>query len=235
MKFLAIIPAREGSRRVKNKNIRNFQNKPLIFWTIKEAKKSKFINKIIVSTDSNKIKDISLKFGAEVPFLRPKIISSNNADTHSVILHTLNFLKSKELYIPDYVILLQPTSPLRNINHIDASIKKITKDKKADSLVSVNSLENNLHPSNLMKLNSKYLSAFMNKKKIINTMNCNDIYHRNGAAIYITKYPNIKEYILGGNIIHYKMDEIFSVDINTEKDFLKAEAFYKLIKKGILF
>ena len=95
MKVLGIIPARSGSKGILNKNIVNFNNKPLIYWTIKEALNSK-ISKLIVSTDSQKYKKISLSYGAEVPFIRPKEISKDTSKTIDLVIHAINFYKKKK-------------------------------------------------------------------------------------------------------------------------------------------
>ena len=95
MKILAVIPARGGSKGLINKNIRNLCGHPLIAWTIKNAKKSKFIKKVIVSTDSKKISGISKKYGASVPFIRPKKYATDKANDFVVLKHALNFFKNK--------------------------------------------------------------------------------------------------------------------------------------------
>tara|TARA_B100000989_G_C19387534_1_gene404277 strand:- start:41 stop:442 length:402 start_codon:yes stop_codon:yes gene_type:complete len=113
-KILALVPARKGSKSIKNKNLKLFKKKPLIAWTLINALKSKFIDNIVVSTDSLKIKKISEKYGADVPFMRSKNLASDKAETVSVVMHLLN---NVEKY--DYLILLQPTSPLRSSQDID--------------------------------------------------------------------------------------------------------------------
>lgn len=113
MKILAIIPARKGSKGLKDKNIKDFCGKPLICWTIQSAIKCKFIDKVIVSTDSKKIKDISIKYGAEVPFFRPKKYSDDKAKTLDAVNYTVKKLEKDKSYFADYIVTLQPTSPLR--------------------------------------------------------------------------------------------------------------------------
>ena len=135
-KILAIIPARGGSKGIRRKNLQKLSGKPLIVHTIIAAKKTKSINKIIVSTDDKEIGKISKNNGAEVPFLRPKQISKDTSSTIEVIKHALKFLQENQSYVPDIIILLQPTSPLRNHNDIDKSLKKFKKTK-ANSLISV--------------------------------------------------------------------------------------------------
>ena len=129
MNILAIIPARGGSKGIPHKNIQNLAGKPLIAYTIIAAKKSKLIDKIVVSTDDKKIAKISEACGIEVPFLRPKNISKDNSSTIEVVKHTLEFLRTNQDYIPDMIIVLQPTSPLRTTRLIDNAIKILRRTK----------------------------------------------------------------------------------------------------------
>lgn len=126
MKIVAIIPARAGSTSIKNKNLIKIKNKPLISFPIIAAKKSKLINRVIVSTDSIRIKKVALKYGAEVPFLRPKKISGFLSKDIEYLKHCIKWLK-KEKYFPDLIILLRPTTPFREIRVIDDAIKLIKK------------------------------------------------------------------------------------------------------------
>ena len=114
-KILAIIPCRSGSKGVKNKNIRKIFGKPLIYYSIFFALQCKFIDRVIVSTDSKKYKKISENFGAEVPFLRPKNISKDDSLDIDLFKHTINWLKKNENYEPNLIVHLRPTSPLRKI------------------------------------------------------------------------------------------------------------------------
>ena len=104
--MIAIIPARGGSKRIKNKNIKKFLNKPIIYWSIKTAIDSRIFDKIIVSTDNKRIKKIAEKYGAEVPFLRPKKLSNDFATTRDVIKHTMNFLNKKNK-VDDFCCIFQ--------------------------------------------------------------------------------------------------------------------------------
>ena len=119
LKILAIIPARGGSKGIPLKNIKKLNKLPLVAHTIQDAKNSKQINRIIVSTDNKKIAEISRKYGAETPFLRPKSFSKNSSSTLDVVQHTIQFLKKVENYTPDIVTILLPTSPFRNSTLID--------------------------------------------------------------------------------------------------------------------
>ncbi|KAB2946572.1 MAG: acylneuraminate cytidylyltransferase [Candidatus Methanoperedens nitroreducens] len=136
-KIIAIIPARGGSKGLPGKNIRSLAGKPLIAWTIDKAKKSKYIDKVIVSTEDNEIAEISRKYGAEVPVLRPEELAKDDSPTIDAIMHIINWFESKEEYF-DIIILLEPTSPLRKENDIDNAVELFIENiDHAGSLVSV--------------------------------------------------------------------------------------------------
>ena len=122
IKILGLICARSGSKGIKNKNIKIFNSKPLIYWTIKSAKKISLINKIYVSTDSKKIMSIANKFGAETPFLRPKKLAQDNSPEILSWRHALNFFYGKYKYLPNALVILPITSPTREINDVKKSI-----------------------------------------------------------------------------------------------------------------
>ena len=232
MKILCIIPARSGSKGVKNKNIKLMLGKPLIYYTIKEALNCKKIDRVIVSTDCEEIKKISIKYGAEVPFIRPKAISGDKTPMKPVIKHTLEKLKIKEKYKPYLIMILQPTSPLRNVMHIEKAIELISL-YDSDSLVSVTEIPHSMSPFSAMKLNkSGYLKPL---KKINENQNIRQIkpiyYARNGAAIYIFYNYVLEDQnsIYGKKLIPLFMKKEESIDIDDEQDFEIAE--YLLGKK----
>ena len=135
-KILGLIPARAGSKGVPHKNVANVAGKPLIAWTIQAAQGAKGLDRLIVSTDSQTIADIAVAFGAEVPFLRPAEYARDDTPAAPPVLHALEWLEKNEQYRPDFVMLLQPTSPLRATFDIDAAIALLDKTG-ADSVVSV--------------------------------------------------------------------------------------------------
>lgn len=219
-KILAIITARGNSKRLPGKNIKPFLGKPLIAWTIKEAKRSKYIDRVIVSTDSGKIAQISKKYGAEAPFMRPKRIASDTADSNSVIMHALSWIKKNEENSPyDYFILLQPTSPLRKAKHINEAIIKIIDHPRADALVSVYEATN---MSVLGRIGAKgYLKHIRSK--------CNRKLFVINGAIYISKAAFFIEYrdFYKRNCLSFIMDKKDSVDIDTLADWNYAEYLAK--------
>ena len=127
-KILAIIPARAGSKRIPGKNYKKFNGEPVIINTIKKLKKSKLFDRIIVSTDSKKIAKISKKYGAEVPFVRPKLLSNDHISITSVISHTVKFL-IKEGYNFDYVCCVYAPNPFLKISDLKKGLTKIRSKK----------------------------------------------------------------------------------------------------------
>ncbi len=215
--FLCFIPARAGSKSIKDKNIQVFNNKPLIYWTIHKAKKSKCFSKVIVSTDSLKIKKISENYGAEVPFLRPKKISGNKSSTIDAVNHALKFFYQKKMKFK-YIVLLQPTSPLRSVEDIQKSIKKIKSSSKATSLVSVCKVDDN-HPARMYYKDKNFLTTHKLSEKKIGTprQSLKEMYLRNGS-IYILKSGFKKENFLGKKPLAYIMPKSRSINIDDSFD-----------------
>lgn len=149
-RVLAIIPARGGSKGLPGKNIRPMCGKPLIGWTITKAKKCSYLDKILVSTDNQEIADIALSFGASVPFIRPAELSSDISSTYDVIRHTVSYLKDRESEEFDFIVLLEPTSPLREDDDITRMLDLIVAQQhKYDSIVSVGEVTE--HPSIMLR------------------------------------------------------------------------------------
>lgn len=217
--MLAIIPARGGSKGVKNKNIKLLQNKPLIAHTIIEAINSKKIDRIIVSTDSEKIAEISIKYGAEVPFLRPSNISLDN----SPILENYKFaLKYLEENGSDYksFVALQPTSPFRKSKDIDAAINLFL-NNNVDSVISFVKENHPIEWNRLVRKDKTFLE-FMDSP-IHNRQIYNDIFRFNGAVYVFKKNLIMNNKMYSENSMAYIMPESRSLDIDTEDDFLFAE------------
>jgi len=217
-KLLALIPARGGSKRLPRKNILDFVGKPLIAWTIEAALNSKYIDRVVVSTDDKEIADISKKYGADVPFMRPVELAEDSASSIDTILHSLNLLSIQEGEY-EYLILLQPTSPLRTFEHINEAVDLFI-EKKANGVVGVTEVS---HPVEWMNIIPKDLSMDNFLSKEIEGMRSQDFekrYRINGA-IYLCKTINIiKEESLFPriNMFAMKMDKFSSVDIDTAED-----------------
>ena len=232
MKILAIIPARGGSKEIKNKNIINFCGKPLIHWTISAALDSKLIDKIIVSTDSKKIMGITKNYDVENNELRPKKISEDQTPMLDVINYELNKLKLKN-YEPDLIVTLQPTSPLRGWRHIDSAIKILIKEKKFDALVSCVKVPHNFNPESLMQIKNNYLIDTKFSKKIYSRHKKNKYFARNGAAIYITRKKIIHKSLFNKKTFPFEMSLFESVDIDNYEDLKFAEFLHSFIKNSV--
>lgn len=222
--FLAIIPARAGSKRLKNKNLKILNKKPLISWTIESSLKSKYISETIVTTDSKEIQEVAKDFGAKVPFLRPSYLAQDESSSIDVVLHAVDFYSKEINKVFDYIVLLQPTSPLRDYRDLDLAIELLFK-KNADAIISVCKMEHNPCWSNTLD-ESMSMDSFL-KKEFINkrTQDLEDYYRVNGA-IYICKTEKLlenKKFFLDNNIFAYEMTQEHSVDIDTELDFLIAK------------
>lgn len=220
-KILAIIPARGGSKGVPRKNIRLLGGKPLIAWTIESAKKSKYLDRIIVSTEDKEIAEISKRYGAEV-IERPEELAKDDASSLSVLTHVVDFLEKNENYKPDIIVVLQPTSPMRKEQDIDNAIEKLIQTN-CDSVVSICEFEHS--PYWAYKLNEDKIEYLIKSK--YNTVRRQDlpkIYRPNGA-VYVTRRKILmgENKVLGKDTRATIMPLERSVDIDTELDFKFAE------------
>lgn len=220
-KILAIIPARAGSKRLPNKNIKELAGKPLIAWTIDAALGSEFIDKIVLSTDSQDIADISASFGLPCTHLRPSELAKDDSTTDSVLTYEIEALESENQFF-DYIVLLQPTSPLRNSCDIDLALKEID-SKSKDALVSMSVCEHTPVFSNVLP-DDLNLSNFITPDKIKRTQEL-PVYYRVNGSIYIFKRKYIGDLvsIYSEKSIAYISRTDSDVDIDTIKDFEYAE------------
>lgn len=223
-KILALIPARGGSKGIKDKNIRLLNKQPLIAYTIQAADESEYVDAVVVTTDSEKIAEIAKKYGAEIPFIRPKRLADDKAKTIDAVLHAINFLKNHGQEY-DILCLLQPTSPLRNSTDIDAAIELFERNSEK-SLVSVSKV--NDPPVLMRKINDDgKMEKLIEGNSTIRRQDMKNIYRVNGG-IYINNISDInKNTSFNDNIIPYIMSESHSVDIDEIKDFVIAEFYLK--------
>lgn len=218
LNILAIIPARGGSKGVPRKNIRLLCGKPLIAYTIEAALSSKRIDKVVVSTEDEEIAEIARECGAEI-IMRPVELADDSAPTEPVLEHAVKYLKETEGYRADVIVLLQPTSPLRNSQHIDDALDTFF-NNKYDSLLSV-------CPSHsfLWRIDNKGPYPLNYDFKSRPRRQDRQPEYRENGAIYITKYDILmKDHNrLGGRIGWYIMQEEHSWEIDTEFDFWLCE------------
>lgn len=226
-RILAVIPARGGSKRLPNKNIKELCGKPLISWSVDAGLKSKYIDKLIVSTDSDEIAKVSKKSGADVPFIRPDYLATDSASSFDVIKHSIECLGNKGEHY-DYLVLLQPTSPLRTTEDIDLAIEELF-SKKANSVTSVCEVDHSPLWSNTLPKNHSMNNFIRKSARGKNSQELNTYYRINGA-VYVCLIKSLleeKSFISKSKSFAYVMDKKKSVDIDTELDFIIAETILK--------
>ena len=222
MKILALITARNGSKRVPGKNIRKLGNKPLVIWSIDAVKNNKYICDILVSTDNKKIADICLEAGAYLPWLRPSNLARDTTSSVDVALHALDWYESEKGAV-DGLLLLQPTSPFRTKDTIQNGINLFIKHHRK-SIIGVSAV--NKHPLWMLKIEKDNLIPFTNKHAFnLRSQDLPEVYVPNGSFYLITP----KELRIHKSFINPKTKALImrspaeSLDIDTEWDFKIAE------------
>ena len=221
LKILAIVPARGGSKSITLKNIKLINNKPLINYTIESALKSKIFDHIIISTDHKKIKKISSKYKKITIFDRSKKISSDSATTEAVVEDVLKKIKNQENYIPDWIFILEPTSPLRSVKTIKKAKNLIQKKKKINSLISIKNIGHD--PAKLNKNKLNFIFKRTNNRKDRTPLYCET------STIYCVKnrYFIKSKKIVENNPLGFLIPKIECIDINDVEDFKIAEKILK--------
>lgn len=237
LKILAIVGIRSGSKGVKDKNIKILAGKPLVGWVLDAAKRSRYVNRIIVSTDSKKYSEVAIENGAEVPCLRPESLALDHSPEVEYVKHMLSWLLENENYKPDIVIRLMATVPMQKAEDIDAVIEILLKDTFADSAVVVSPARQ--HPYKALKIiddgdgNSRLVSYFGNSGREVTPIarqNYEAAYFR--ANIIAFREPVLlKTNSLTGDIVRYHIiPQERAIDIDNEIDFTIAEL---LINKNL--
>lgn len=233
MNILAIIPARSGSKSVPHKNIRNINGKPMLAYSIEHAKASKYINRIIVSTDSNEYAKIALEYGAEVPFLRPEEYATDTSLDIDVFRHALKTLKETEGYEADIVVQLRPTYPIRDVKDIDAMIEMVVESETVDSVRSIGPAKEIPYKMWHMNEDGRITPIMTTIKECYNMprQELPKVYYQN-ACIDVLRPRVIFEMnsMSGNEILGYVMDKNF--DIDTEEEFKVAEEYLKHIARN---
>ena len=220
--------ARGGSKGVKNKNIKLLNNKPLIYYTIKEALKCKFLTSYIVSTDSKDIKNISEKYGAQVPFLRPKKLSSDTSSSSDALKHAVDFMEKMNKTKYDFIIEIMATNPLKNFKDIDSLITKLIKTK-ADSVIAMSKVTEH-HPRRLKKIVNDRIIDIMKEKRESRRQDLKpDIFIRAGSIYGIKRDIIMKKGLRYGtkNSRPYVLPDKRSINIDNENDFIVAQNLIK--------
>lgn len=225
-KILAIIPARGDSKGLVGKNIKELYGKPLIAWTIQQVKKSRYVDRCIISSDSKAIIEVAQRQGGDAPFVRPKKFATDTAQMIDYVLHAIEWFRAnKEPY--DIVVVLQPTSPLRAPEHIDQAVELLF-TKKAKSIVSVCETD---HPplwSNTLPKN-RCMAGFLKPAILNKPRQSLPIFYRLNGALYVsyTDYLIKKKTFFTVKTFAYIMPLEASIDIDTGLDFKIAEALMR--------
>ena len=228
MKVLGIIPARKGSKRVPNKNIRPFAGTTLTTLAIQQALEAKYLDTILVSSDSQEILQLTKQFQNIIPIRRPNNLATDKSPAIDYMKHALNLLEMEYNKTFDIIVIIQPTSPLRFGKNIDKTIELFMDNPDADSVVSIVPIEHMTHPQKLKIMRGNKLLPFITDEgDLPATHELPNVFVRN-CAVYLFKTSNIKNNILlGSNSLGYKMPSETAVDINTMIEFEFAEYIYK--------
>jgi len=224
-KIIAIIPARRGSKGLPGKNVRLLNNKPLIYYTIREALRSKFLDRIIVSTDDKEITELAKVYGAEV-IARPADLAKDDTPSLPVFQHAIRYLEEVEHYHPDVIVILQPTSPLRTVEDVDGVVEKFLQTD-CDSVVSVCKVECPPQWMYILKVD-RLQPVIKGREKIIRRQDAPEVYRLNGA-VYVTHRDVIMKQntVMGNDTRAYIMPVERSIDIDTEVDFQLADVLIR--------
>lgn len=235
-KILAVIPARSGSKSVKNKNIRMINGKPMLAYSIEHAQKSRYINRIIVTTDSEEYAAIAREYGAETPFIRPAEYATDTSLDIDVFRHALGWLKENEAYEPDIVVQLRPTDPFRNSEDIDRMIEIMLEDETVDAVRSIK--ENDVVPHKMWYFQEDgFIEPILKDIPEAYNMPRQELpktYYQNGN-VDLLRPSNIWNYnsMTGKKIKGYIMQDMYDVD--TERDFDRISTFMQIEEGGKQF
>lgn len=226
---LAVIPARGGSKSIKKKNLVKINNKPLIKYSIESAINSNYIDDIVVSSDDKEIINYSNKKKILAPFIRPKHLSTDKAQSLPVVRHATKFMEKLKSVKYNYIIMLQPTSPLRTSEDIDKCLKIIESNKNIDSVVSIVDVGAN-HPFRMKMIKNNFLVNFINQgfEDMRPRQKLPIIYIRNGA-IYLNKRNIIftQKSLVGKVVKPYIMNKNRSINIDSFEDLIIAKKYLK--------
>lgn len=223
---IAIIPARGGSKGLPGKNIKELCGKPLIAWSIEAGLASQYIDEVMVTTDSEEIAQIARDFGAAVPFIRPAELASDTATTFDTVKHVIDHYQKEENKSFDYVVLLEPTSPLRDNNDIDGSIEQLLSTQNALAIVGICKTESQ-NPAFLVKKDSSgYLVGYENKDmKAVRRQDIKDIFFFEGS-VYVSQVDALlnKKTFYHDHTIGYEFPKWKSLEVDDIDDFIMIEA-----------
>ena len=232
LKVLGIIGARYGSKTVPHKNIKPLLGKPLLAWITEAARASKYVTRLIISTDSKEYAEIAKKYGADAPFLRPQELALDHIPDFDYLYHAALWLKDNEGWQADIILRLPPTTPLCKTEHIDACVKLLMDDPRADSSRTVTSASK--HPYKLWRMNGEYLEPFLSEEftglKDAHNMPRQSFprAYQHVDVIALRWKTLMEDKSMAGKLVRYHLiPKTDAIDIDSDIDFVVAEAFLK--------
>lgn len=228
MNILGVIPARGGSKEIKNKNLLKLGNKTLIELAIKSSNNSKLLSKLVFSSDSKKLIKEAKKFKIEIPFIRPKNLATDTASSFSVLKHVINFYEKKYKWIADIVVLLQPTTPFRTGEIIDRTIKVLVKNNNVDAAMTIRKPD---YPPHWMinRKRKKLYSLIKNGNKFLSRQKTPVVFQPAGSVYAIRRkfLFSIKNLLPMGNTYGVEVTRKESINIDSHIDYLVAKILSK--------
>jgi len=228
-RIVALIPARGGSKGIPDKNLRSLGSKPLLQWAFEAAKDSGVVERVILSTDSEKIAELGRQIGIEVPFLRPAELAQDDTPMIAVLTHLLNFLSTSG-EMPDAIMLLQPTSPLRRAEHLRAAARMLEDHPDADSVVAVTEVPRHYAPSYLMKITPQgSLDYYVpGAETLRRRQDAPAAYSRNGT-LYLFRVDSFEKHgdIYGKVCLPLMMSEADTLNLDSQEDWQEAEKIFQ--------
>ena len=232
-RVLALVPARSGSKGLIDKNIKLLAGKPLLCWPIEAARESKYVDSVVVSTDSPKYAEIAIQGGAEVPFLRPSALSSDTSSSIDFILHALAYLSERQGIDFDYLVLLEPTSPLTDSRDIDEALEMfVSRRHVADSIVGIAETVSDHPVFSVTLMDEDIVKPYINEDqpKAVRRQDLGKVYRLDGS-FYISSVEALKkergfyhQRTLGKVMPYYK-----SFEVDDIVDYICIEAIQKNI------
>ena len=227
--ILGLIPARGGSKGIPHKNIVPLLGRPLLAYSCETALASRQLSRVIISTDDLQIAEVAREYGVEAPFMRPDELAQDDTLALPVVQHAVQWLEEKEGYSPDAVMILQPTSPLRQAKHIDGAVEVMNRTG-ADTVVSVVEVPHQYSPGSLMSVDDcGRLAPYQSAPMVLRRQDKPLLYARNGPAVLLVKQETLMVHntLYGANTQPYLMDGIHSFDVDTKDDLVIVEALMK--------
>lgn len=223
MNVLGVIPARGGSRSIPHKNIVSLGGRPLLAYTAEAVLASKRLTRAVLSTDDEEIARVGRGLGLEVPFLRPAALATDETPMADVLRHAMDWLAEYQAFSADALVVLQPTSPLRRAEHIDAAVELLI-ETGADTVVSVVEVPHQFNPVSLMRLEDGGLRPYLDQPMVLRRQDKPRVYARNGPAVLAARRDVVASgRLYGATVRPLLMERAESVDIDDADDLALAE------------